>query len=657
MKLIIVESPNKVAKIQSFLNEKEWKVIATVGHLRENVTYGKHYLGIDLETMNPQYKNGKGKSIVIDQINKEASKAKEIYLATDPDREGEAISWHVTQIIDNDSPIFHRVAFNEITKEAVIDALENPRELDMNLVHSQEARSALDQMMGFKLSALARKKVQGRSAGRVKSAVMKIIMEREEQIRKFTPEHWFTVEGIINENVTLQNVDSNYKVIEYKEKEEAEKIVSETINDFVFKDRKTKTMSMKKIMPLEMSSALSGLYSMHGYSNSRSTQILQSLYMKGVITYPRTDSKRISSVGFIKSAKTYIMKTFGDETYKGLSFIKKTKSQDAHEAIRPTDINKISNNIKLTPQEQKAYDFIWKTTLKSLMIPGKTLSVKEIFENSNNFFMVQRSLILEPGYRMVDGIVADQEAISETFKSPFTQKNLDIDVIAKSTKPPARYNQSSIIKTMKELGIGRPSTYSSTTKGLLSHGYLEQESGALIPTETGEDVNNMLIQNFKDMIDAEYTAYMENQLDSISDNEIEWKKFLFDFWGEFQPRVENADNSIVKKELKTVGKCPDCGSDLLLRRSRYGSMFAGCSNFPICKHIQNWDEESQQTKEIELPKYTDKFCPNCKSSLIIKIRKRDGAKFLACPRFPKCKHAEDMTNEVKEINISDSYVA
>lgn len=271
-------------------------------------------------------------------------------------------------------------------------------------------------------------------------------------------------------------------------------------------------------MPLEMSSALSGAYTAFGYSNARTTQLLQSLYMKGYITYPRTDSKRYSGE-FVVEANKFIAKEYGSDMIEN-KIVKSNGGQDAHEAIRPTKISATEEDLKLTPQEKKMYSYIRRTTLKSMMIAGENLNLTEVYESNSNHYVLKRSLVLTPGYRVVDGVKTDGEAISKDFKPVDTAK-VDIQVISKQTKPPARYNQASIIKTMKELGIGRPSTYSATTKGLLGHGYLEQDGGALIPTEMGEDVNKVLLIKFEDMIEAGYTAKMESELDAIATSEVD----------------------------------------------------------------------------------------------------------------------------------------
>ncbi len=631
--LIIVESPNKINKIQSFL-DSDYKVIASVGHIRDLKKYGTRLrLGIDLDEMQPIYEIISNKKKVIKEINSEAKKAENIYLATDPDREGEAISWHINEIIDDkENKKIYRTSFNEITKDSVINSIQNPTKLNYDLVYSQEARRMLDRIIGFRLSFITQKKLKAQSAGRVKSSTLKLIIDRENEIKSFVPEYWWTIEGEVSKEKNLINVKKDYKEQKYSSKEEAEKVLKELKEEFQFIERKEKDVKIVAPKPLEMATLLMGLYNTFGMSNAQVTSVSQSLYEKGFISYPRTDSTRISSKEFIDSTTKYIENEFGSKNFRGLTQPKTNKNdQDAHEAIRPTSIemSPFDNSTKsdLTAQELKVYEYIWKTTLKAFMIDGQNSSVSDFYENNHFYFKLKYSYVVVPGFRLVDKIIEE--------KSPKIEKNIKIDlskinVIDHSTKPPARYNQASIIKKMKDEGIGRPSTYSSTTTGLVKYGYLDKEKGVFIPTEIAYEVNDLLLKKFSDIVNEKYTALLETKLDEIANGTLNEKDFLKDFWKEFEPRVEEADKTVEVKLPEYVGKkCPRCEiGELVYKRSRYGK-FIGCDRYPECKYMESIEKKDE-------PIETDILCPNCGSKMVIKKSKYNTL-FVACPNFPKCK--------------------
>ncbi len=655
--LIIVESPNKVKKIQSFLSS-DYNVIASVGHIRDLKKYGTRYrLGIDLDEMDPLYLDITDKKKVIKEINKEAKKAENIFLATDPDREGEAIAWHINEVIDNkDNKNIYRITFNEITKQAVESSINNPNKINMDLVKSQETRRMLDRIIGFRLSYITNKKIKAPSAGRVKSSALKLIIDREEEIKKFVPVFWWTIEGEISKKIKLINTTKDFKNIEYPSKEEADEVLKNIKGDFNFIERKTKKVSINTPEPLEMATLLMGLFNEHGMSNEQVTFISQSLYEKGLITYPRTDSKRISSLEFIEELNTFVKDNYGEENLVKEKQIKKSSkksnvnSQDAHEAIRPTDVKlvpdfdakKIEDLLKeLNSNERKVYSYIWRTTVKSFMVKGENISVNDLYENNTLYFKIQHSYVSNPGFRLVDGVKEEKE--------PKIEKQIKLDlknvlVVEHSTKPPARYNQSSIIKKLKDEGIGRPSTYSATTSGLIKHNYLLREKGVLIPTDLAFEVNNLLLSKFSDIINEKYTASMEDSLDYIANGDVNNKEYLKDFWREFEPRIEDADKTIEVKLPEFVGrKCPLDGGDLVYKRSRYGK-FIGCINYPDCKYNESLEEK------FEPIKLNDIKCPNCGSVMEIK-KSRYNTYFIGCSNFPKCKtimpkkEAEPIINE------------
>lgn len=637
--LVIVESPNKISKIKSFLNEKDWDVISSVGHIRDLKIWGTQlHLGIDLENMKPIYIDIKDKKEVIEEIKKKALKSKNIYIATDPDREGEAIGFHISEIIKqgiNENPKnkihvdLYRASFNEITKPAIEKAIKNSTNLNMKLVESQEARRMLDRMIGFRLSSLSKKKVQAQSAGRVKSVVLKMIIDREEEIKRFKPEYWWTILGEIKKEELLTNVDVDLKEIAYETKNKAEVVLKELTGNFKYIDTKITNRTINPPKPLEMATYLMGMYTNYGMSNSSATMAAQSLYEKGLISYPRTDSTRISSKEFIIKAKKRIISLYGNNYYLGVQEAK--AEQDAHEAIRPTDISKsvdLINGIKIN--EKKAYDFIYKITLKSMMIPGKNQAIREVYQDGKYNFILKKSIIIEPGFRVLDG------AVFGKYIKPKETVKLDkkkLEIIENSTKPPSRYNQSSIIKKMKEEGIGRPSTYSATTWGLIQYKYVEKLNGSLVPTELAIEVNDLLIKkaNFKDIINVEYTSKMETILDKIAEGNAKKEDFLKKFWKNFEYRVEDAEVTVEIKPPEFIGKkCPKCNHELIKKRGRFGE-FVACSNYPECKYTEPL---VKKPKPIEI-KEDYGLCPKCGAPLIARESKY-GTKFIGCSTFPKC---------------------
>ncbi len=633
--LLIVESPNKIAKIQSFLDAKEWKVIASVGHIRDLATWGTRFrLGLDLEEMEPEYIPLKDKKEVIENIIEESNDAENIYLATDPDREGEAIAFHILETIENKKAKIFRITYNEITKNSVLEAIANPEDIDMDLVSSQEARRILDRMIGFRLSYLTNKKISARSAGRVKSSVLKLIIDRENEIMKFKPTYWWTIEGALNNDESLINVDSEkFSELQYDNVENANKIHESLTGNFEFVERKSSKRKIKAPLPLEMATYLMAMYGSHGTPNNSATFATQSLYEKGLITYPRTDSKRISSKEFIKSIEEYINVNYGKEFYKGIPVVKtKSNDQDAHEAIRPVDITKTPSSIKgLKINEKRAYTLIWMITVKAFMVEGSNKVVKDIYKDEKAFFLYKRSYPIELGFRIADGLEVSDEV------KPENKIKIDISkvkVIDHQTKPPGRYNPSSLVKLMKDVGIGRPSTYSGVTSGLVGFGYLENNGGALKPTPMAQEVNDLLQGSFKDIVNEEYTAGMEETLDRISIGKENSREYLKEFWNEFEPRVEKADETIPKKPPIYTGKnCPLCEEGkLVIKRGRYGE-FIACDQYPTCKH-------SEPLEPKPIPKESGDLCPKCKKPLVIRESKRTKTKFIACSGFPKCDYIE-----------------
>lgn len=645
--LLIVESPNKVDKLQKFLG-KDWVVTASVGHIRDLATWGTPLrLGLDLDTMEPEYIELKDKAEVIENLRELSKKVDHVYLATDPDREGEAIAFHIQSIIEGTKAKIHRVTFNEITKESVLEAIANPRKLDQDLINSQETRRILDRIIGFRLSYLTNKKISARSAGRVKSAVLKLIIDRENEIESFVPDYWWTLEGLLKDDESIINVTSDkFTEIKYEKEEEANKLLKSMKGEFTFVERKESKRTVKPPQPLEMATYLMAMYGAHNTPNASATIAAQSLYEKGYITYPRTDSKRISSKEFIKSAEKYINENYGKEYWEGVPVVKGKKGdQDAHEAIRPVDISVTPSSLAgLKVNEKRAYTLIWMTTVKAFMIDAKNKVVKDIYKDGKAFFALKRSYPLEEGFRVADGIVPSKEnKPEETLKINLK----DIKVLEHSTKPPGRYNPSSLIKLMKDVGIGRPSTYSGVTSGLVGYGYLENNGGALKPTPMAQEVNDLLQGHFGDIVNEQYTAGMEKTLDKIAQGGQESRKYLLKFWKDFGPRIDKANEEIPKKPPIYTGKscvsqeCPGEGKGkLVVKRGPFGE-FIACDQFPKCKHTEALNPKPE-------PRDTGEVCPECGKHLVVRESNRTKTKFIACSGFPRCTYIypEERTIEV-----------
>ncbi len=578
-KLIIVESPNKIKKLESFLPD-EYKVLASVGHVRDLMSKGENQLGVDWETIEPYYKIMKDKKEIVEDLKKASDKADIVYLAMDPDREGEAIAWHLQQTLEIPEDGYERITFNEISKDSVLNAIESPRKIDIDLVHAQESRRVLDRVVGFRLSRVVQKKVKARSAGRVQSAALKIIMDRELERRSFVPDRWWTLEAeykadqnfvYINEKGTIEKVESE---------KELNDILKKLGEEFKITNMKKGERTISRPDPLEMSTYLSGMFSNYGMSNTQASIAVQKLYEKGFTSYPRTDSIRISSKEFLDQTEKFIKKTHGEDMFISLGEFKpkkrrKESEQDAHEAIRPTDIQNTPASMaqRLDSTELKAYSFIWRVTMQSMMPNGVNESQKYTFDNNGYNFTFSTSKTKEPGYRILNDQTKEQKLAEKTFldfnkiyekdnNSIIKIKKDKINAIENETKPPSRYTQASLIKKMKEVGIGRPSTYSPTTKLLFDRQYITSEGSSLNPTELGELVSRKLQEKFSDVINNEYTSEVEHTFDDIAHADVDYKVFLKDFYLSFNDRVEDALETMEMEIIPpkfTGEKCLICG--------------------------------------------------------------------------------------------------
>lgn len=638
MKLVIVESPSKSKTIEKYLG-KDYEVLSSKGHIRDLSTKGKYGLGVDLENdFKPDYVTIKGKSKLINDLKKEVKKADFVYLATDPDREGEAISWHLFDTLKLKDENYQRIVFNEITKDAVINSFKHARKIDQNLVNSQETRRILDRIIGFRLSKLMQAKTDGTSAGRVQSVALKLIVDKEREINKFNPEEYWTITGIFNDfEADLFNY--NNKDIKIPNEAKANEILNELSNTFkiVSVDKKNKN---KKSNPPFITSTLQRLASTKlGFNAKKTMSLAQKLYegielideTVGLISYMRTDSVRLSDE-FIKSTYGYIKDKFGEEYIGYVKVSKKTENvQDAHEAIRPTSINRTPESVKpyLSNDEYRLYKMIYYRALASLMKDATTINTTVILDNNNYQFKATGQIIDFDGYLKVYNEYEDTKDKTlpplETYNSNVLVSN-EITKEQHFTKPPSRYTEAKLIEEMEKLGIGRPSTYATTMETLKQRNYVTIEDKKFIPTEIGIEITDKLQECFSHLINVEYTANMENDLDKIAEGKENWVKTLKEFYSDFEPALKNAFDLLPKKEATKTGEtCPECGSDLVIRKGKYGE-FTACSNYPNCKYIK----PSEVTEIIN--------CPNCDGKIIEKKSKK-GKVFYGCNNFPKCKTA------------------
>lgn len=640
MNLVIVESPSKTKTIAKYLGPK-YKVVSSKGHIRDLATTGKYGLGIDVEDdFKPNYTVIKGKSSVIKELKKDASNSDTIYLATDPDREGEAISWHIYDALKLNDNNYKRVVFNEITHDAVVNAFKAPRMIDMNLVKSQETRRMLDRIIGFRLSKLMQSKTGGKSAGRVQSVALKLIVDREREINAFVPEEYWTITAKFPDfEADLEKY--NNKKIEIKSQVEADEILNKLSKSFNIDGIEKKEKSKKGVLPFTTSSLQQACANKLNFGASKTMRIAQKLYESvdigtetvGLITYMRTDSTRLSDT-FVSDVKSYITKNYGKE-YVGS--VKKTKEkqnvQDAHEAIRPTSILRTPESVKeyLSNDEYKVYSIIYYRALASLMCDAKVLATTITLENNGYLFKATGSVLVFDGFLKVYQKYMDNEDVVLPDLSDYKTNVIIAEDILKEqhfTKPAARYTEASLIKELESLGIGRPSTYAKILETIKDRAYVQVKEKKFYPTEIGFETTDKLQEFFSNIINVKYTANMENELDLIAEDKEDYLKVLKTFYNDFEPLVKTAFEQMEKKAPEETGEsCPLCGNPLVLRKSRYGT-FTACSNYPTCKYIK---QEEKETKTVCK-------CPNCGHDIIEKKSKR-GKVFYGCNNYPKCKTA------------------
>lgn len=592
-KVIIVESPSKSKTIESYVG-KDYKVIASIGHIRDLATSGKDGLGIDIENnFTPSYRIIKGKEKLVESIKK-TCKGKEVYLATDPDREGEAISYHLATVLNLNPSLVNRIEFHEVTKPAVLEAINNPRSIDMNLVNSQETRRMLDRIIGFKVSKLLQSRIKSQSAGRVQSVALKLIVDLEDEIAAFKPEAYYELVA------HFKDFDLDYAIESpIKDKKQIEAVYNSLGNDFVVKDITSKSVKRESKPPYTTSTMQQDASTKLGFQSSRTMRVAQALYEgkeingehMGLITYMRTDSTHLSNV-FVSEAYAYITSNYGED-YKGFRKEKKQMlSQDAHEAIRPTSIYRTPEMMKeyLTQDEYRLYSLVYKRTLASLMSASRFKQTKVLFDNNNNIFQINGRILEFDGYTKAYGLEEDDlNVILPDFKIGDIYHSDSNEIIEKYTKPKPRYTEASLIKDMEKLGIGRPSTYAQTMTTLKERKYIEVVKKALIPTEQGILTTKTLDKYFSSIFNVEYTANMELDLDKIAKGMWNELDEMNKFYNSFEPVFLDAKASMDKIYPKPTGEmCPVCGNELVIRKGKYGE-FIACSTYPKCKYVKPQD--------------------------------------------------------------------
>lgn len=641
-KLIIVESPAKAGTIKKFLG-KNYVVMASKGHLRD---LPKSRLGVDIDSFEPEYINVRGKGDLIKELKKEAKSANEVLLAPDPDREGEAIAWHLAKILGIDEKSLTRITFNEITKEAVVNAVKNPRTINMDLVDSQQARRVLDRIVGYKTSPLLWKKVKsGLSAGRVQSVALRILIERENEIRNFVPKEYWNIDVILTNNdinFISRYYGTNGKKVTLENEEQVKSIVDDIKkNDFIVQDIKLGQRSKNPSPPFTTSTLQQSASRSLNFTIKKTMQVAQKLYegikipnkgVTGLITYMRTDSTRISEEAR-KKGKDIIEETFGKEYFENRYYKTKGSSQDGHEAIRPSYPELKPEDIKeyLSNDEYKLYKLIYNRFLSSIMAAAKYNTVSAKIKNGNHEFRSSGSTLIFDGFLKLYGVKEfnktekiekdeqnHEEELEEIENFPELKVNEVVKRVKEDTKqsftqPPVRFTEASLVKVLEENGIGRPSTYAPTINTLQLRHYIKKDKKNLIPTELGEVVNTILLKQFDDVFNTKFTVNIENKFDEVAEGKENWKNTLKEFYDKFEVGLKLAEEEIEKIEVKDEVSdipCDNCQSMLVYKNGRFGK-FLACPNFPTCKF----------TKKIE--KFIKEPCPKCGGKIETKKTKKN----------------------------------
>ena len=654
MKLLIVESPSKAKTIEKYL-DGAYTVRASVGHVRDLPKSNKKAIDIEAGFV-PHYEISKGKEKVVAELDTLARSAKEIVLATDPDREGEAISWHLKELLKEDKKVkapIKRAAFHEITKEAVEEALKNPRDIDEKLVKAQEARRVLDRLVGYDLSGIIWKKVRyGLSAGRVQSPALRILMEREREIRAFIPEKYWTLEGLFQ---TAAKVEIK---LSCTEEPRDEKIVEKILdigkkNPWIVSEVKESEQKRSPRAPFTTSSLQQTASTRLGFSPKRTMQVAQRLYEAGHITYMRTDSTNLSAVAQAQILEL-VEKKYGKEFVEAHTYKTKSKNaQEAHEGIRPTHVEKLSAG--MNDEQKDLYRLIWERVVSSQMTDAKLLKTKIVANVVGHDdipeFTANGSRVLFPGWLKVDSDARGEDVELPKVSTGESLKLLDLSSTEKATEPPNRYSEAALVKALEERGIGRPSTYASIMSTLEDRGYVTKQGRTLYPTDTGDVVSSFLETNFGEYISDTFTADMEDKLDDIANGDREYIKTLKEFYTPFLKEIKIKDKLAKATNLGVAPddiKCPKCGATMIVKLSRNGKFYS-CLKYPDCAGARKLDGS-----EMQGPKETGELCPLCGE----KKGKNGGGKlvqregkfglFISCSRYPKCKFIKEDEEEKKK---------
>ena len=670
--LVIIESPYKAPTIKNYLGSN-YKVVASKGHLRD---LPKSTLGVDIENgFEAHYINIRGKGDIIKELKKEAKNASKVYFATDPDREGEAISWHLANVLGIPIEETKRITFNELTKSAIKASIKEPRNIDIELVNSQQARRILDRIVGYKLSPFLWKTVRsGLSAGRVQSVATRIIVEREREIRAFVPVEYWTVDALLENakgvHFTAHFYGRNGEKTELHTGAEAEEIAAAVRNrDFTVTSLKKSVRSRNPAPPFTTSTLQQEASRKLGFQSQRIMKVAQELYegislgsanggVQGLITYMRTDSLRVSSEA-AGAAEEYIRGKYGDNYYPASRRVYKSKAnaQDAHEAIRPSNLKFDPESIKkyLTTDQYKLYKLIWSRFIASQMASAEIDTVSAELEAAGYTFRASGSTVKFNGFMAVYDYSEDgDEGDGKKSKLPeLTEggklKCSGITPEQHFTEPPARYNEGSLVRFLEEKGIGRPSTFATIITTIISRGYVEREGKSLKPTPLGELTTDIMLKYFRDIVDYEFTAEMEDELDSIANGKTDMKTVLTEFYTGFEKDLENAEKTVSKDEIvvpeqETDIICEKCGARMVVKQGRFGK-FAACPNYPECRNTKPLDKDGKPVEKNDTPpEKTGELCPLCGGDML----KRHGryGDFIACSNYPKCKNTKQILKPI-----------
>ena len=656
MKLVIVESPAKCTTIKKYLGE-DYRVEASLGHVRDLATRGKGGLGVDVDNgFAPTYIINKDKEAVVYKLRNAAREADEVILATDPDREGEAIAWHLAVVLGLNPQTAKRLEFHEITRDSITEAMKHPRTIDGNLVASQETRRILDRIIGFKLSTLMYKKIHSRSAGRVQSATLKLIADHDKEVDEFIPKEYWNI--LLNAKVgkkdfALTFLGENGKSIEVNNEEQARAIINSIPDDLKVVSVNKEYRFKESKEPFTTSTMQQEAFSRLKFKTDKTQKEAQKLYEGinlgnehvGLITYMRTDSTRLSST-YVARAQAYIIETFGKEY---LGKVKKEHkgelAQDAHEAIRPTSNHRTPESVRpyLSNDQYRLYKLIYNRALASLMKPKKEEVLVVVLQGGRYTFKFELTHTVFKGYEIVLHDPDEPKDYSDSFPSIKEGDSLPVskkDCEQKFTQAPARYSEAKLVKLMEEVGIGRPSTYASTIKILRDRKYVDDVGGILTTTDQGKKTSYVLNKYFPEIVDAKYTAQMESKLDNIQEGNSSRLDILTNFYTSFNEQVVRATHIMYVDEDEPTGEmCPVCGSPLVIKNGVNGQ-FVGCSNYPNCKYVKK-----EPKKELE---YIDELCPVCGKPLV-KRKDKKGKEFIACSGYPTCHYVKPTEQKPAEI--------